>query len=219
MEYQEAKYIIDYFPRLMTELERKALRQYLLSIKLGNQNDYENRERFEKRKELFEKRLGYVENSKLLEKFDDGYENFVLRTAQRINKDSPDEFCLNKCPKCGFITRTPYAKQCRKCSCNWHDKIQGEFVFEDSFRITKRPYLWIIGELSKGNVQVGNKIDLTHFQLNIIAEIKQIELALKSKNEIKKEYLSLGIEVNEEQENLVKKYLTKSAKTIMIIKE
>ena len=67
-------------------------------------------------------------------------------------------------------------------------------------------------------MQKGDKIDLTNFQLNIIAEIKQIEFSLKSINGIRKDYPSFGIEVNIEQEKLIRKYLTKSAKTIMVLK-
>lgn len=219
MEYQEAKYIIDNFPRLMTELERKALRQFSLSNKLGSPNKYEDKERFERRKEMFKEKFGYKENSELLKMFENGYESFAIKTAKRISEDSPKEFKLNKCPNCDFLTRTPYAKQCRKCSHNWHDEIGGEFQFDGTLKITGKPYLWIVGELLKGHVQKGDRIDLTNFQINLIAEIKQIEFCLKSVNGIKRDLPSLGIEVDKEEEELIKKYLTKSAKTIMILKE
>ena len=93
------------------------------------------------------------------------------------------------------------------------------FQFDVVFRITKRPYLWIVGEIIKGHVKIGDRIDSTNFQLNIIAKIKQIQFALKSVNGIRKDYPSLGIEVNVEQEKLIRKYLTKSAKKIMILNE
>jgi len=31
-----------------------------------------------------------------------------------------NEIYLNNCPKCGKITRTPKAKQCRFCHHDWH---------------------------------------------------------------------------------------------------
>jgi len=203
----------------MTELERKALRQFSLSNKLGSPNKYEDKERFERRKEMFKEKFGYKENSELLKMFENGYESFAIKTAKRISEDSPKEFKLNKCPNCDFLTRTPYAKQCRKCSHNWHDEIGGEFQFDGTLKITGKPYLWIVGELLKGHVQKGDRIDLTNFQINLIAEIKQIEFCLKSVNGIKRDLPSLGIEVDKEEEELIKKYLTKSAKTIMILKE
>lgn len=203
----------------MTELERKALRQFSHSNKLGSPDKYEDKERFERRREIFKEKFGYKENSELLKMFENGYESFAIKTAKRISEDSPKEFKLNKCPNCDFLTRAPYAKQCRKCSHNWHDEIGGEFQFDGTLKITGKPYLWIVGELLKGHMQRGDRIDLTNFQINLIAEIKQIEFCLKSVNGIKRDLPSLGIEVDKKEEELIKKYLTKSAKTIMILKE
>ncbi|KAA3624203.1 MAG: hypothetical protein DWQ02_23360 [Bacteroidetes bacterium] len=219
MEYQEAKYIIDHFPRLMTELERKGLRQFFLSSKLGNPDRYAHKKQFERRKEMLIEKFGYEEDSEFLKMFENGYETFVIKTAERISKDSPEEFKLNKCPNCDFLTRTPYAKQCRKCSHNWHDEVGAEIQFDSSFRIKGIPYFWIVGELVKGHFETGYRVDLTNFQMNIIAEIKRIEFCLKTVDGVKKDLPSLGIEVDNEQEQLIKRYLTKSAKTVMILKE
>ena len=49
----------------------------------------------------------------------------------------------------------------------------------------------------KGEVQIGTRIDLTNFQLNMVRDIKQIEFCLKSVEGVKKDLPSLGIEVNE----------------------
>lgn len=203
----------------MTELEIEALKQFSLSSKLGTLDKYETKEQFERRKEMFKNKFGYEEKSQLLKMFEDGYEGFAIKTAKRIKEESSREYKLNNCPNCNFLTRTPYAKQCRKCSHNWHNEIGGEFQFDSCFRITGRPYLWIVGELIKGHFEMGYRVDLTNFQMNIIADIKQIEFCLKSVNGKKRDLPSLGIEVDAEQEKLIKKYLTKSAKTIMILKE
>ena len=54
--------------------------------------------------------------------------------------------------------------------------------------------------------------------MNIIAKIEQIEYALKSGGEGSRENLpALGIQVNNEEVELIKEYLTKSAIKIMII--
>lgn len=219
MKYPEAIYILHYFPRLMNELEQKANRQHLFSLKLGNLEDYENPDMYQTRKKFFEKRNRISSDSAVLKLLENGYEEFVIKTAKRIKKESPNQFTINRCSICNTIARTPYARQCRNCGNNWHDVIGAEFQFEMTLRITGRPYLWIIGELLKGHFQVGYSVDLTNFQLNIIAEIKQIEFYLKSIDGVKKDYPSLGIEVNEEEEELIKKYLKKSAKTIIILKE
>lgn len=215
----EANYIINYFPRLMTEIERKAKRHFFFSMKLGKPEDYDDIGFFDKQKEFFEKRNGIAPDKKVLKLLENGYSEFVLETAQRIKNETPKEYRINRCPNCSFIAKTPYVKQCRKCGENWHSEIAGEFQFDTSFRITGRPFLWIVGELVKGHFQTGFRVDLTNFQLNIITEIKQIEFCLKSVNGIRKDYPSLGIEVNEKEQELIKKYLTKSAKTIMILKE
>ena len=219
MESQEANYIISNFPRLMTELEINANKHYLFSAKLGEPNDYDDDSSYKRRKEFFKKRNGITENPDVLKLLENGYNEFVLRAAKRIKKESSKQYTITRCSKCNFIARTPYAKQCRKCGNNWHDKIAGEFQFEDTFKLTNKPYLWIIGEVVKGEVRIGNLLDLTNFQLNIIAEIKQIEFTLKRTNNISKEYPTLGIDVSFEEEELIKKYLSKSAKTIMILKE
>lgn len=219
MEYQEAKYIIDYFPRLMTTKERKALKQFRLSNKLKDVEKYKNFDQYHLLKERFKEKLGYEENSDLLQMFDKGYKSFVLQTAQRISEETPLDFHLNKCPNCDFLARTPYAKQCRNCTHNWHKEIGAELLFDTSFKIAGSPYLWIVGELLKGDLRTAYRIDFTNFQMNIIAEIKQIEFCLKSVDGLKKDLPSLGIEVTDKQEKLINQYLNKSAKTLMVLKE
>jgi len=211
MDLEEAYYIKNYFSRLMTELENKANRHYSYSLKLGaNKNN--------NRKILFEKKNFLTKDPEVLKLLANGYENFVLNTAKRIKKESFNEYRLNKCPKCACLTRTPYAKQCKKCGNKWHNEIAGEFLFEDAFKIEKRPLFWIVGELTKGIIELGDKIDFTSFQLNIIAEIKGIECTIKLKKGVKKEFFIFGIEASLEEQKQIKKYVTKSAKILMIIK-
>ena len=49
-----------------------------------------------------------------------GYEAFKKKVVERIYKEHKDELSLNYCPKCGKITRTPLARQCRFCFHQWH---------------------------------------------------------------------------------------------------
>ena len=218
VKYQEAKYIIDHFPRLMSEIERDTIKYHHFGYKIGKPENYKSTQLYNQKKELVFSKFGVKENDEVKNLIQNGYEQFVINIGNRIEKDAFEEYTLNRCPNCKFIARTPYAKQCRKCSHNWHEEIGGEFQFDTCFRITGRPYLWIVGELLKGHLETGYRIDLTNFQINIIAEIKQIEFCLKSVNGVKKDLPSLGIKVNEKEEELIKRYLTKSAKMIMILK-
>lgn len=218
MDYQEAKYIIDNFPRLMSEIERDTIKYHHFGYKIGKSEDSVTLQQYNQKKGIIFSKFGVKENDEIKNLIQNGYEQFVINIGNRIEKDSPEEYILNRCPNCKFIARTPYAKQCRKCKHDWHEEIGGEFQLETSFKIAGRPYFWIVGELLKGHLEKGYRLDLTNFQLNVVAEIKQIEFCLKSVDGVEKDLSSLGIKINEEEEDLVKEFLTKSAKTIMILK-
>lgn len=218
MDYQEAIYIIDYFPRLMTEVERDTIKYYRFGYKIGKPENYESLDAYERKKGKVFSTFGVKENNETKNLIQDGFEQFVINIGKRIKEDTPEEYTLNKCPICNYLTRTPYAKQCRKCGHDWHAEIQGEFTFKTAFRIEGRPYLWIVGECLSGTFQIGSRIDLTNFQLNLIPEIKQIEVCSRSVDGTTKELPSFGIEVSLRQEEEIKKYVTKSAKPIMILK-
>ena len=49
-----------------------------------------------------------------------GEEGFDLKVAQRILSEHKDKVFMNYCPTCGRLARTPYARQCRYCSYDWH---------------------------------------------------------------------------------------------------
>lgn len=218
MKFQEAQYIINYFPRLMNKTELKARWHDFYMLKLRTPDTYENPKSYYRRKKRFEANNLISNDPDVLKLLENGYEAFAIETAQRIQRDTPNQFKVNRCPNCNVIARTPYAKQCSICKHDWHNEIAAAFLFESAFRITGRPYLWIVGECSRGHIDIGCKIDLTFFQLNIVKEIKQIELCLKSINGEKKELPSLGIAVNDKEEKLIKEYLKPSAKAIMILK-
>ena len=219
MTQEEANYIITYFNRLMTETEHKAQRHARFSMKLEQPENSENLKQYERRKAIYEEKSWLFKDVEVLKLLEDGYDDFEIKTAKRIQREHPNEYVINRCPKCKAVTRTPYAKYCVKCGHSWHYKIAGEFKLLSSFKITNRPYFWLVGELTKGEIQKGYRLDFTRFQLNLIAEIKQIEFALKTTGDIAKEYPALGIELDEQQEILVKKYVNKSHCNIMILKD
>ncbi len=219
MEFLEAQYIIDYFPRLMNEAESKAKRHHFFSFKLRTPDTYHNPNYYFKRKKMYERYDRISNDPNVLKLLENGYEKFVIQTAKRIQNNTLNQFKINRCPKCNFVARTPYAKQCIQCKHDWHDEIAAALWFESAIKITGRPYLWITGELSRGHLKVGYKVDLTFFQLNIVRAIKQIEFCLKSINGEKREVPSLGIEVSGDEEKLIQNYLKPSPmKTVMILK-
>ncbi len=62
----------------------------------------------------------YSDEPHIKEMIADGHEAFKHRVVKRIFTEHRQELNLNCCPKCGKITRTPLAKQCRFCFYNWH---------------------------------------------------------------------------------------------------
>ncbi len=218
MEYQEAEYLISYFPRLMTESERDGLFQYNYHYSRGSVKGGSDQVHLEWIKEFLEKKYGYNENINSIKKFDQCYEFLITQIAQRICRDAPNEFKLNLCPNCGFIARTPYARQCRKCSFRWHDSIAGEFQLDSAFKIEK-DNLYFIGDIFKGEIEVGHLIDLTKFQLNIITEIKEIGICTESMNKFKIGLTFLKIEIDPKEEVYILKHFTRPGRTIMILKE
>ena len=50
-----------------------------------------------------------------------GKEVMEVEIATRLLKRSMDTI-INNCPKCGRLTRTPKAKQCRHCGHDWHNR-------------------------------------------------------------------------------------------------
>ncbi len=59
----------------------------------------------------------------VLELTREGMESFVLRTAQRILDDHASDVFTNRCPRCGEVTNTPKARQCRACRHDWHEPL------------------------------------------------------------------------------------------------
>lgn len=50
-----------------------------------------------------------------------GKKAFVSALEKRLLTDHPGKVLINRCPKCGGITRTPKARQCRFCHHSWHN--------------------------------------------------------------------------------------------------
>lgn len=109
-----ADYIFEYCSEYFTEIERKANNHHFGTFKFDKYPDNTH----PKIDELKNRFLTTEKDSlKLLE---NGYKEFIKKTATRIYNEHKNELKLNLCPKCGKIARTPKAKQCRFCAYDWH---------------------------------------------------------------------------------------------------
>ncbi|PHI18087.1 hypothetical protein CEQ90_19795 [Lewinellaceae bacterium SD302] len=116
MDKDRIKYILKYYSYLMTEKESAAWRHWKSIYKIkGSQSSLNQKN--SKIKILLKK--GWVtENVEILNLLDNGIDEFEKKTAIRIDKENKINY--NYCPKCGKLTRTPKAKQCRYCRYEWH---------------------------------------------------------------------------------------------------
>jgi hypothetical protein len=55
----------------------------------------------------------------------EGYINFLDRVVNRILRDHGEEICINRCPKCQAVLRTPKAKICLWCNHSQYGKGPG----------------------------------------------------------------------------------------------
>lgn len=182
MNLETAKYIIDYFPNLMTEKERIALRHLRSEFKTDGNSKMEK---------MYRKKGWLTDDQEALNLIKRGSENFRLNVAERIIKERGSDLYLNECPNCKKLTRTPQSRQCRFCEHNWHNIRVADFKLNSSFQLTGR-HFFIIGEITNGRVEIGNYIDLTMIGLNCKPKIESIEYALKKVDGKAVEDIALG---------------------------
>lgn len=114
MDKEKIRYILDYHASLMTKEEASAWRHWHTSCKLG---DGESKTRqYAKRKEIYLQKGWMTNDENVLKLLENGIEEFERKVAERIDA----LVVYNNCPKCGKLTRTPKAKQCRFCGYDWH---------------------------------------------------------------------------------------------------
>lgn len=116
MDTETAKYIATYFSQLLTVKEKLAIKHAHSIIKLDTDDESTNRYK------IYLK-VGWLSGDKdVQELLKDGYDNFEIKVASRILNEHEDKVFLNYCPKCKKLARTPFAKQCRYCGNDWHEK-------------------------------------------------------------------------------------------------
>ena len=115
MENELADYIFNYCYQFYNDKERKAKDHHFGQFKMGHRPDDDPSEGVKKFRARF-----LTNDPEALELLRDGYQKFIINTAERIYRDHSAELELNLCPKCHKIARTPQAKQCRFCAHDWH---------------------------------------------------------------------------------------------------
>ena len=193
MDSETAKYIIDYFSNLLTGEEKMAVKHTTSTYKLEHStSDNTNLTRIYKEK-------GWLTSDQtVLDLLKDGHDNFELNVATRIVTQNPDKVFFNNCPNCNKLARTPYARQCRHCGHNWHNLTIAKFRLKSTFQLIGQ-YFFLLGQITEGQFNKGDFMDLTMLGLNKKPKIEAIEFALKKENESVWEDVALGTdELNED---------------------
>lgn len=200
VDTETAKYIINYFSNLLTDLERRAIRHTHSTSKLEHRTS-DNANLIK----VYIEKDWLTSDQNVLDLLRDGYKQFELNTANRIVSQSPDKVFLNNCPKCTRLSRTPYARQCRFCGHNWHNLSVAQFRLNNSFQITGREF-FLLGQITKGEIKVGQFIDLTMLGLNKKPKIEVIEFALQRQQGEIWEDIGLGTnELTEEDKEYIQR--------------
>lgn len=122
MDKETVKYILTYYYSLQTIEETKVI-EYFHLLKLDDMIK-QNPTNKSKLMQMY-KDAGWLpgDESLLDDLFNGDYDSFEQKVAERILSEFPNEVFLNYCPNCGKLARTPYAKQCRHCSYDWHNNL------------------------------------------------------------------------------------------------
>ncbi|SEW52798.1 hypothetical protein [Chitinophaga arvensicola] len=110
--YPELKtYIYQYCLEFMTEDEIMAKRTVLYNFYMPSESTLSKM-----------KEKGWIsDHPRIHAMITDGAEALKDRIVNRIWDEHRDELCLNLCPVCNKIARTPAARQCRFCFHDWHE--------------------------------------------------------------------------------------------------
>jgi len=120
MTTEKAWYVFTYFGHLMTKQERLAYRHLVGTAKaMRGRTDAASQAEAKKSASRGYRDL-LSSDAEVLGLASDGLDAFVKRVAQRMLDEHRQEIAFNNCPKCGALTRTPKAQQCRFCGFDWH---------------------------------------------------------------------------------------------------
>jgi hypothetical protein len=122
MATEKAWYVFNYFGlgHLMTKQERLAYRHLVGTAKAMRGRTDAGSQTVAKKTKNPVLREWVSRDPEVLRLASEGLDAFVERVAQRIIDEHRDKVAFNNCPKCGALTRTPKARQCRFCGFDWH---------------------------------------------------------------------------------------------------
>ncbi len=196
-------YIFSYYSRFMTLKEAAAFKHHITSLKF--RNTISNDTNDERTGFLQEK--GWIStDQEVLDLLKDGYDQFRIKTAERIVYENPGKIYFNKCPDCSKLARTPQAKQCRYCGYSWHQQIVASFQIASAFQMTGR-HFFVLGDILTGNIKVGMNADFTTLGLAIKPVIRAIEFSRRNDDGLVWEDVGLGFSdlTDDDKEFLISK--------------
>jgi len=121
MDLELARYITTHYAHLMSRDERLAYRHLATTYKVtGNRSDAAGQAEVRAAGGVRARWLS--EQPHVQELAAGGLDAFLIRAGERILREHPHEVVLNRCPKCGGLTRTPTAKLCLHCGYSWHPR-------------------------------------------------------------------------------------------------
>lgn len=110
-------YVLRHYPDLLNDWERRVFRADLCRTKLGENPKYRWSPGF-----VRAAGVGLPEVDAALA---DGVGAFRRRVRVRLLVEHGDAIFINRCPRCGRLTRTPLARRCLDCGRDWHHEPPG----------------------------------------------------------------------------------------------
>lgn len=115
-KYDEEKeldrYVINYYPSLMTQLEFLG-QKAVFAEKKAQSTGHEGMVN------MLRNKWGGKDNPEVGAMLSDGVAVFLRRVRVRILKEHESEVFINRCPECNKIVKTPMAKLCLWCGFSW----------------------------------------------------------------------------------------------------
>jgi hypothetical protein len=116
MEYDEEReltgYVWEYFSHLLTPWERQVGIAIMWRQKAASHPPDVGHQLAIK--------WGHADDAEVNAALADGYEAFRRRVCARALAEAGGPLPVNRCPQCNRVVRTPQARQCFWCGCDWH---------------------------------------------------------------------------------------------------
>jgi hypothetical protein len=120
MEYDEEsvlfKYVWDHCQHLMTDVERRAGKAIVFRAKAAAADEYSPEMARTIRAEW-----GHADDPAINSALAAGDDAFRRQVYKRLLSDPATTAFINRCPRCSRVVRTPKARQCLWCGCDWHN--------------------------------------------------------------------------------------------------